>query len=88
MYQEGGSRDPETVPQNQDVEPKVDVPEIKLGKDRPTKLYDFDIDKGLIEQLSEKEIEKIEEWAARVVKQWHDSSPDYVFLTESGSIPP
>lgn len=48
----------------------------------------FDIDKGWREQLTAEEIEKIKNWAKRIVKQWHDEvQPDYIFLTETSAIP-
>lgn len=48
----------------------------------------FDIDKGWREQLTPQEVEKIKNWAKRIVKQWHDEvRPDYIFLTETSAIP-
>ncbi|MEK7634981.1 MAG: hypothetical protein AAB446_00940 [Patescibacteria group bacterium] len=60
--------------------------ENKISEEK--KVPEMDIEKGWKEQLAPEQIEKIKNWAERVVKQWHDEiQPDYIFLTETGAIP-
>ncbi|MFA6042665.1 MAG: hypothetical protein WCV85_06735 [Patescibacteria group bacterium] len=53
-----------------------------------TKAENYDFNKGWREQLTEHQTERIKNWAAKVVTQWHDEiKPDYVFVTDSSAIP-
>jgi hypothetical protein len=69
------------------------TPEITEGvevKDNKTEVKPrvFDIDKGWKEQLTPQEIEKIKNWAMKIVEQWHDEiQPEHIFLTETSAIP-